>query len=88
MVISGNMNKMNEKEVIYMIRLNDNQIDRDELGYLFRETRCGKLFCGVLVNISCSHLYFEHGKNKELVIIPHRWVEWMAPVKKAFKEGE
>ena len=79
---------MVEKDVKYMVRLNDNQIDRDDLGYMFRRTVCNKLFCAILVNISSSHLYFELGEDKELVIIPHRWVEWMAPIKKVFKEGE
>lgn len=79
---------MDKKDTAYVVRLNDNQIDRDDLGYMFRRTSCNKLFCGVLVNISSSHLYFEIGENKNLIIIPHRWVEWMAPTRDSFKEGE
>ena len=79
---------MKQREVKYMIRLNDNQIDRDDLGYMFRRTACSNLFCGILVNISGTHLYLEVGEDKKLVIIPHRWVEWMAPVKENFKEGQ
>ena len=79
---------MNKEDIKYLVRLNNNQIDRDDLGYMFRRTICNKLFCGVLVNISSSHLYFEIGEDKKLVIIPHRWVEWMAPVKENFKEGD
>ena len=78
---------MEQKEVKYIIRLNDNQIDRDDLAYMFRRTICNKLFCGILVNVSATHLYFEMGEDKKLAIIPHKWVEWMAPVNENFKEG-
>ena len=79
---------MEQKEVKYLVRLNDGQIDRDNLGYMFRRTACNKLFCGILVNVSATHLYFEIGEDRKLVIVPHKWVEWMAPVKENFKEGQ
>ena len=78
---------MVKKEIKYIVRLNNNQIDRDDLGYMLNRTICTKLFCGVLVNISGSHLYFEVEEDKKLIIIPHRWVEWMAPARENFKEG-
>ena len=77
---------MNKKEVKYVVRLNDAQIDRDDLGYMFRQSPCNKLFYGVLVNISATHLYFEIGEDKKLVIVPHKWVEWMAPVEEVLKK--
>lgn len=80
--------KMDKEEVKYLVRLNDSQIDKDDLGYMLHQTICNKIFCGVLVNIFNSSLYFEIGEDKKLVIIPHRWVEWMAPARENFKEGD
>ena len=79
---------MDKKEVKYMVRLNYSEVDRDEFGYMFRQTRCDKIFCAILINFSSTHLYFELDKDKDVVIVPHRWVEWMAPVKEVLKEGE
>ena len=69
-------------DVEYVVRLDECTIERDELGYLFKHTIINRAFCGHLVNISASALYFEIGENKDVVIIPHAWVKWMAPVDK------
>lgn len=36
-------------------------------------------FCGKIVNQTCKKIYFEIYGNNVLVIIPHEWIEWMAP---------
>lgn len=76
------MNPIPNYNTEYVVRLDEYSIERDELGHLFRHTVIKRAFCGRLVNVSASALYFEIGENRDVVIIPHSWVKWMAPVDK------
>lgn len=47
----------------------------------FRTTTIKKYFCGELVNQYDGKFYFElNSPEKALVIIPHKHIEWMAPL--------
>ena len=68
-----------KKETYYYVRLRDD-IPVDPVFY---RTKAAHLFCGKLVNqAGGSHMYFELKNTNDLVIIPHEWIEWMAPTKK------
>ena len=75
------------KDINYMVRINSSHINRDPLGDMFSKTVCRNLFCGTLVNTNGSNFYFEMGEDKALVIIPHSWIEWMAPVEEEKEEN-
>ena len=76
------MNPIPNYSTEYIVRLDEHHIEREELGHLFKRTIIKTAFCGRLVNISASTLYFEIGENNDVIIIPHTWVKWMAPVDK------
>ena len=65
----------------YIVKINQDKIDSNELGYMFYETTCSNIFCGRLVNQANGRFYFELNNSNALVIIPHSWIEWMAPSK-------
>lgn len=65
----------------YIIKVNKDKIDSSELGYMFYKTTCSNVFCGRLVNQNNKNFYFELNSSNALVIIPHSWIEWMAPSK-------
>ena len=44
-------------------------------------TKIANVFTGTIVNQTASSLYFELKDTKELVIIPHEYILWLAPVK-------
>ena len=44
-------------------------------------TKIANGFAGVIVNQTMSNIYFELKNTKELVIIPHEYILWLAPVK-------
>lgn len=68
-------------DVYYIVKIDRNKVDGNELGYMFYKTTCSNLFCGRLVNENSGRFYFELNNNDALVIIPHSWIEWMAPSK-------
>ena len=68
-------------DVCYIVKINQSKTNNDELGYMFHKTICSKLFCGRLVNQNDGKFYFELNGSNALVIIPHSWIEWMAPSK-------
>ena len=44
-----------------------------------KHTTINKSFCGKLINQNDENFYFELNGSKGLVIIPHLWIESMAP---------
>ena len=73
-------------DVYYIVKIKEDKIYSYELGYMFSETTCSKLFCGRLVNQNDKNFYFELNSSNALVIIPHSWIEWMAPSKKLWEK--
>lgn len=68
-------------DIHYIVKINKDKIDISELGYMFYKTTCSNIFCGRLVNQNGRNFYFELNNSDALVIIPHSWIEWMAPSK-------
>ena len=68
-------------DIHYIVKINKDKIDSSELGYMFYKTTCPNIFCGQLVNQNNENFYFELNNSNALVIIPHSWIEWMAPSK-------
>ena len=64
----------------YLIKLKEDMIDGSDLGYMFRETYCWKLFRARIIQFN-SPAIFELSNSKAICIIPCKWIEWMAPVK-------
>lgn len=62
----------------HVVRVKDSFKDR----FLVNTTSIGTHFCGELVNQCDGNFYFELLNSKALVIIPHRDIEWMAPMRK------
>ena len=48
---------------------------------MFYKTTYSNIFRGRLVNQNGRNFYFELNSSNALVIIPHSWIEWMAPSK-------
>lgn len=59
----------------YIIALNDEVVD---VSFWMKST-IKHTFCGTLVNQNGKNFYFE--MDNDLVIIPHRWIRWMAPLR-------
>ena len=67
-----------EKDTYYIVKFKDNIDDN-----LFYSTTVANKLCGKLINQTNGHFYFElNDIKKSLVIVPHSWIEWMAPSKK------
>ena len=64
------------KNVYYIVKVRDDIRDA-----AFYKTTVSGVFCGTLVNQNGVNFYFELNGSKALVIIPHSWIEWMAPSK-------
>ena len=75
-------------DIYYIVKIDRNKVDSNELGYMFYKTTCSNLFCGRLVNENNGRFYFELNNNDALVIIPHSWIEWMAPSKILWEEKD
>ena len=72
----------NKRDVLYLVKLDKNEMDKSELGYMFKNTYIGYLFCGYLVNHANTKMWFEvNNTDRALVCIPTRWIEWMAQSK-------
>ena len=65
-----------EEDIYYIVKVKEDIVD-----HLFCKTTASTTFCGVLVNQNFGNFYFELNGSKALVIIPHSWIEWMAPSK-------
>ena len=67
------------KDIYYIVKLKDGISHKNNLPNL---VTVYPKFCGVLVNQDDGHFYFElNDIPKSLVIIPHSWIDWMAPSK-------
>jgi hypothetical protein len=76
------MKTTNKEDIYYIVKIKENRVDG-----LFYQTTVNKMFCGVLVNHADGNFYFELNGSKALVIIPHSWIEWMAPSKELNRNG-
>ena len=65
-----------EKDIYYIVKVKEDVVDG-----LFHHTTIRHKFCGKLVNQNNGNFYFELNGAGGLVIIPHGWIEWMAPSK-------
>ena len=72
--------------IYYIVKVNKDKVDSCELGYMFYKTTCSNIFCGRLVNQNNRNFYFELNDSNALVIIPHSWIEWMAPSKNLWEK--
>ena len=68
-------------DIHYIVKINKNKIDSIELCYMFYKTTFSNIFYGRLVNQNSRNFYFKLNNSNALVIIPHSWIEWMAPSK-------
>ena len=73
----------NKEGIYYIVKVKDSMVDR-----LFYKTTINTTFCGVLVNQNGANFYFELNGSNALVIIPHSWIEWMAPSKELNEKGD
>lgn len=65
-----------EKEtILYLVNIKPEHKDK------FKDTLIHSKFCGELVNQTNDMFYFELYKGRAIVIIPHNWIEFMAPIK-------
>lgn len=70
-------NKTQGNDLYYIVELNEKA--EWELRNL---TTITPRFCGKLVNNNGRNFYFElNGHPNSVVIIPHSWIDWMAPSK-------
>ena len=68
-----------EENIPYIVTIKDKYYDK-----LFDTIVCNK-FCGYLVNSNDANFYFELNYNHMLVIVPHSYIETMAPANRYFK---
>ena len=71
------MKSIDEKDIFYIVKVKEDYI----VDNLFYKTTARYNFCGKLVNQNLGNFYFELNGSNALVIIPHSWIEWMAPSK-------
>ena len=64
------------KDCYYLVKINKENIEDN----LFYKTTIKNNFCGKLIQCNCKQMIFElNGSRKDLVIIPLKWIKWMAP---------
>lgn len=63
------------EDIYYIVNIKEEY--RNEL----RLTTINKEFCGKIVNQTARNIYFELNCSGALVIIPHDWIDWLAPSK-------
>ena len=71
---------MQNNNSLYIVRLKD--------GFCMPLTSIRTEFCGYLVNQTPTTFYFELNGSRNLVLIPHSKIEWMAPALKVGKKQE
>lgn len=74
--------KKKMQDIYYIVRLKEQY--RQELNL----TTITKDFCGKIVNQTAGNIYFELNGSDALVIIPHSWIEWLAPSKKLWNRDK
>jgi hypothetical protein len=65
-----------KEDIYYIVKVREDIFDP-----LFDKTTVHRTFCGKLVNHNNGRFYFELNGSDALVIIPHGWIDWMAPSK-------
>lgn len=70
---------LKEPEIYYIVSIKDRYICE------FHLTTITKEFCGRIENQTSTSIYFRLNGSDALVIIPHNWIEWMAPSKELWK---
>lgn len=65
-----------KEDIYYIVKIKEDVVDSS-----FYHTTIRHKFCGRLVNQNYGNFYFELNGADALVIIPHSWIEWMAPSK-------
>lgn len=66
---------LKEPKIYYIVSLKQRYIYELHLTTITRE------FCGRIENQTSTNIYFRLNGSDALVIIPHSWIEWMAPSK-------
>lgn len=64
------------EDIYYLVKVREDIFDP-----LWDKTTTYKMLCGKLVNQNNGRFYFELNGSDALVIIPHDWIDWMAPSK-------
>lgn len=70
------------KKLYYIVHL------KEDIEPLFKKTTCAYKFCGELIKEENDTLYFKLNYSKALVIIPYKWIKWMAPSNLLYKRGK
>lgn len=70
---------LKEPEIYYIVSIKERHI------YDLHLTTITKEFCGRIENQTSTSIYFRLNGSDALVIIPHNWIEWMAPAKKLWQ---
>lgn len=74
-------NKNEADDIYYIVELNE-KADWE----LRSLTTIIPRFCGKLINHCNSNFYFElNGHPNSVIIIPHSWIQWMAPSRRLNK---
>ena len=64
------------KDCYYLVKINKEKVD----DILFNKTTIKDSFCGKLIQYDCEQMKFElNGSREDLVIIPLKYIKWMAP---------
>ena len=69
------------EKIKYILKIRSSILDSTPI---IRQTTLRDIFIGTKVNDNNGNFYFEDSENPAaLVIIPHNWIEWMAPLNEA-----
>ena len=71
---------LKKPEIYYIVSIKERYICELHLTTITKE------FCGRIENQTSTSIYFRLNGSDALVIIPHSWIEWMAPAKKLWQE--
>lgn len=66
-------------EIYYIVSIKERYIPELCLTTITKE------FCGKIEDQTDTSIYFKLNGSNALVIVPHSWIEWMAPAKKLWK---
>lgn len=70
---------LKEPEIYYIVSLKERYV------YELHLTTITKEFCAKIENQAGTSIYFRLNGSEALVIIPHSWIEWMAPAKELWQ---
>ena len=66
---------LKKPEIYYIVSIKERYICELHLTTITKE------FCGRIENQTSTSIYFRLNGSDALLIIPHSWIEWMAPAK-------